>query len=184
VIGWWVEINKTELLRWNSKYDSDHPWWVQKEEELGNRFRKTNTITKNDLFELIEWKFKELPGRRKRVIGIAENNSEETIQRTCKQVFDMTSNQDSTRIRILDHLDGVGPAMASVILTFYDPKNYGIHDIHVWREFFGQEPSTIFIGNTCYLKLLSEMRKIAAKYSLDVRTVEKAYFKKNLDNSS
>lgn len=140
-------------------------------------------MTKDDLLQLVDWKFKELPARHKRVSGLAQENPEATVRHTCNQVFCMNLNQDSTRINNLDDLDGDGPAIASVILTFYDLKNFGIHDIYVWREFFGPEPSTLFIGNGCYLKLLSEMRKIATKYLLDARTVEKAYFKKNLDES-
>ncbi len=138
-------------------------------------------ITKNDLLRLIYWKFKDLPGRRSRVTKIFQTNSEEYVKDVCAQVLKMNTNQDQMRIGLLDDLEGIGPAIASVILTFYDPKNYCVHDIHVWRELFGEEPSTLFLGSSCYMKVLFETRKMAAKYSLDVRTIEKALFKKNLD---
>jgi hypothetical protein len=180
-------MDKEEILKWNRKYDKDHPWWVEKEKELGDKFRKTKTLTKDDLRQVVDWKFKELVGRRKRVLGLVAKNDDKIIQRTCNQVFCLTSNEDSIRVKSLDNLHGVGPALASTILTFYDPKQYGVLDIHVWREFFGDEPANIniiFITAGYYLKLLSELRKIANKYSLDARTVEKAYFKKNLDEST
>ena len=172
-------LNKEEILNWNRKYDKDHPWWTQEEKRLGDKFRKTKTVTESDLLQVVDWKFKEVPPRHKRVTELAKRNTDEIVQQACSRVFAMSD--DSDRIRSLDSLHGVGPALASTILTFYDPKNYGVHDIHVWREFFGDEPSTIFIGSGCYLKLLAELRKIANRYDLDARTVEKAYFKKNLD---
>jgi len=119
-------------------------------------------------------------GRRKRILRLVDENDDDLIQKTCNQVFSLTPSEDKIRAKNLDALAGVGPALASTILTFSDPENYGVHDIHVRRELFEPEPSTMFIGSGCYLKL-DELRKIAKICSLDVRTVEKAYFKKNLD---
>lgn len=172
-------MNKEEILNWSRKYDEEYPWWVEEEKRVGNKLRQAKTLTKADLAEVVEWKFKELKGRKDRVLRFVRKNEDRAIQQTCGQVF--AKSDDSDRIRNLDALHGVGPALASVILTFYDPKQYGVLDIHVWREFFGNEPSTLFIGCTCYLNLLAELRKIANKYDLDARTVEKAYFKKNVD---
>jgi hypothetical protein len=177
-------LDKNEILEWNQKYNRNHPWWVQKEKELGDKLRKTKTLTKHDLLEVVDWKFKELVGRKKRVYKLVNSNNDAEIQQTCSKVFSLTPRDDKRRIGDLDRLKGVGPALASVVLSFYDPKNYGVHDIHVWREFFGPEPTTIFTGSRCYLKLLAELREEANKYSLDARIVEKAYFKKNLDEST
>ncbi len=177
-------MDKDEILRWNQKYDKENPWWNEKENELGDKFRKTKTLTKTDLRQCVEWKFNKLVGRKKRVLKFIENNDDEVIRKVGTQVFNLTPRDDIIRIRQLDALQGVGPAMASVILTFYDPKNYGVHDIHVWREFFGPEPSHIFTGTSCYLKLLAELRRIANRFNLPVRTVEKAYFLKNYENGS
>lgn len=174
-------MDKKEILHWNEKYDRDHPWWIRKEKELGDKFRKTKTLTKDDLRQIVDWKFKGLPGRRKRILRLVDKNDDDLIQKTCSQVFRLTPSKNGTRVENLDTLAGVGPALASTILTFYDPKNYGVHDIHVWRELFGPEPPTMFIGSACYLKLLEKLRKIAKTHSLHVRTVEKAHFKKNLD---
>ena len=176
-------LNKAEILEWNFKYDHDHQWWVQKEKELGNKFRATGNLTKSDLIELVDWKFKDLVGRKTRISKLVNRNNDKVVRQTCSHVFSLTTRNDVLRINRLDSLEGIGPALASVILTFYDPKNYGVHDIHVWREFFGPEPPTIFIGSGCYLKLLGELRKEANKYSLEARVVEKAYFKKNLNES-
>jgi len=34
--------------------------------------------------------------------------------------------------------------MVSVILSFYDPTNYGVLDIRAWRELLGKEPEDLF----------------------------------------
>jgi len=55
----------------------------------------------------------------------------------------------------------------------------------MFGERFSEENSKyeyLFSVENC-VKLLSELRGIATKYNLDVRMVEKAYFKKNLDES-
>jgi hypothetical protein len=176
-------MDKEEILNWNSKYDKEYPKWTAKEKELGDKFRKTKTITKADLVEIVWWKFALLKGRRNLELLRIEKNSDAEIQ-ACNQVFNLTLKEDRLRIGILDNLCGVGPALASVVLTFYEPKNYGVFDIHVWREFFGKEPRSLFSTSNYYVKLLSELRTIARKYDLYARTVEKAYFMKNYQTST
>ena len=175
-------MDKAEILKWNAMYDKKYAKWIIKEKELGDKFRKTKTITKADLVDIVWWKFEWLKGRRNRILKLIENNTELEIF-ACGQVFNLTPKEDTFRIGLLDNLSGVGPALASVVLTFYDPRNYGVFDIHVWREFFGKEPKDLFATSKYYLKLLSELRAIGNKYDLNARTVEKAYFTKNYEDS-
>ena len=71
-------------------------------------------------------------------------------------------------------------ALSSVILTFYDPKRYGIIDIHDWRELFGKEPADLFTDYKHTLKFFTKLREIAEETGLTCRVVEKALFMKNL----
>ena len=68
-------------------------------------------------------------------------------------------------------------------ITIVDPKKYAVFDIHIWREMYGKEPKNLFTTEN-YLKLLTDLRRIASNHSLDVRRVEKALFKKNVDEAS
>lgn len=172
-------MEKEEILHWNRRYDADHPWWTLKEKELGDRFRRARELTKDDLVQVVEWKFKDLKGRKDRILGFITKNDDMRIRRISRDVFNSTLD-DSYKIDSLQMLHGVGPAIASTILTFYNPKEYGVFDIHVWRELFGKEPENLFTTEN-YMKLLKELRRVANLYSLDVRIVEKAYFKKNID---
>lgn len=173
-------MTKEEILNWNDRYNVDHPWWTQKEKELGDKLRRTTQLTKDDLVEIVEWKFKDLPGRKARILELVAKNDDSEVRRISSHIFGLSSEYDSYKVNNLCFLHGVGPAVASTILTFYNPQEYGVFDIHIWRELFGKETTNLFTtGN--YLKLLSELRGIASKYGLDVRIVEKALFKKNLE---
>ena len=173
-------MKKEEILNWNKRYDIDHPWWTQREKELGDKLRSTKELTKDDLVKIVEWKFKDLPVRKARILDLIAKNDDSEIRRISSHIFGLSSEYDSYKTNNLCFLHGVGPAVASTILTFYNPKEYGVFDIHIWRELFGKEPEYLFTTDN-YLKLLSELRRIANKYGLDVRIVEKAFFKKNLD---
>lgn len=176
-------MEKEEILNWSKKYDVDHPWWKQKEKELGDKLRRSKELTKDDLVQVVEWKFKELQGRKKRILGLIAKNDDTEIRRISSHIFGLGSKDDSYKANSLCMLHGVGPAVASTILTFYNPKEYGVFDIHIWRELFGKEPKNLFTTEN-YLKLLAELRRIANKYDVDVRIVEKAFFKKNIDGEN
>ena len=61
-------MDKSEILFWSNKYDKDHPWWVQEEKRLGDKFRKVKILTKDDLLKVAEWKFKGLKGRLQKIL--------------------------------------------------------------------------------------------------------------------
>ncbi len=46
-------MDKNEILQWNAKYDTQYPKWTKKEKELGDKFRKTKTLTKADLVDIV-----------------------------------------------------------------------------------------------------------------------------------
>jgi len=72
--------------------------------------------------------------------------------------------------------------LASVILTFFDPKQYCILDLAVWKGLLGNPPPNMYSAQN-YLKLLEAIRKTAAKQNLDVRVIDKALYKKSIDES-
>jgi len=175
-------LERDDILRWAKKYDTEYIWWFQKEREIGDRLRANKVLTKADLVEVVEWKFKDLEARKKRILGLVRMNEDADVRRTSSHIFGLGSKDDSYKVDSLCILHGVGPAVASTILTFYNPKEYGVFDIHIWRELFGKEPENLFTTEN-YIRLLFKLRDIANRYELDVRTVEKAFFKKNYDRA-
>lgn len=173
-------MKKEEIIFWNNTYNSEEDLYNKGlEEELGKKIRKNKFITKEDLKEILRWKFQgQLKGRGEYKIKELEREDESIIQNLTKRALE--TKQDEERIKLLTRIEQVGPAIASVILTFYDPDNYGVFDIHVWRELYGKEPKDLFNKNkNYYLKVLADLRRIARQYNLPVRIVEKALFKKN-----
>lgn len=171
---------RSQILEWSYKYDEDHPWWIEKEKELGNKLREKGELTKDDLLEIIKWKFKTTPRRLKQNLIRADRNEDYVVRNISRSVLRLSQKYDFDKITKLCRIKGVGAAMASVILTFYDPQNYGVFDMHVWKELYGDDSMPLYNARDCLL-CLSEMRKLAEKDSLDVRVIEKALFNKNLD---
>lgn len=176
-------LNKSDVLSWSKKYNEDHPWWVEQEQNFNHQFREQGEFGLFTLKEIVRWKFKEVPGRRELILGMVVENDDPFIREITTSVF-TSLETDLSKIKELRRMYDVGLSLASVILTFFNSHEYGILDIHVWRELYGKEPKSLFQSDRNYLILLSTLRKAAKEYKLPVRTLEKALFKKNLDESS
>jgi hypothetical protein len=173
---WWE--NRDEIIGWSSLYnEKQSPSDLQMENEVRSRLRETRELSKADLMKMVSWKFESLPGRKRLVLTRVSSVGEQRISEAFRRALD--ADCERTRISELLRLPGIGPAMASVILTFYDPKKYAVLDIHAWRELFGKEPQTLFQGPKCLVKFLKKVRAIAGMHGLDARTVEKALFERN-----
>jgi len=175
-------VDKAEILRFSRKYDKDQAGWSQKEQELGARLRRTKVLTREDLVQIVEWKFKDDESKKAKVLEAICRNDDASVSRISSQAFCVPSEEDGFRMNSLMMLNGVSPVIASVILAFFDPKRYGIFENSVWRALLGNEPPNLFSTQN-YLKLLAALRKTAAKYNLDVRIVEKGLFEKSFDEA-
>lgn len=175
-------VDKKDITRWSKKYDKDYHWWFQKEQELGAKFRRNKVLTREDLVQVAEWKFKDQENKKIKVVEAVAKNDEAVLKQVSSQVFSVAGEEDAYKMNSLTMLNGVSPILASVILAFFDPDNYGVFDVHVWRALLGNEPPNMYTTQN-YLRLLASLRKVAGKHHLDVRTVEKALFKKTLDES-
>jgi len=175
-------VDKRDFLKWSQKYDKDQGWSAQVERELSARFRKARAMSGADLALVVEWKFKDDEAKRKRVLELVARNDEALVVRVSSQAFNLPGDNDACRINYFMMLEGVSPVLASVILSFFDPKQYGVFDVYAWRGLLGNEVPNLF-STVNYLKLLLALRKTAAKHNLDVRTVEKALAQKKLDEA-
>ena len=76
----------------------------------------------------------------------------------------LKQTDDRTSLKALCSIKGVGPAVSSVILTFYNPNKYGVFDIHAWRELYGKEPANLFSNRQNVLKFFTDSTE---KYPLE-----------------
>ncbi len=173
-------MDKADYLNWSRKYDKALGWHAQRERELGAKFRKAGALTKADLAQVVEWRFRGEPDKRLRALELVARNDEAKVAQLSGQVFSLPQCDDAYRMNCLTMLEGISPVLASVILTFFNPHDYGILDVRVWKPLLGNPPPNLLTTQN-YTKLLAAMRKTAAKHNLDVRVVDKALFKKSLD---
>jgi hypothetical protein len=175
-------VDKADFLMWSRKYDKAFGWQAQREREPGAKFRKNKALTCKDLAAVVEWKFKDDSERQARSLALVARNDEATVNRLSSQALSIPGCEDSYRMNCITLLEGVSPVLASIILTFFDPKQYCILDAYTWKALLGNVPPNMQSAQN-YLVLLSAIRKTAAKQKLDVRIIDKAFFKKALDES-
>ena len=176
-------MDKSDYIKWSRKYDKAFGWQAQRERELGAKFRKNKTLTSKDLAAIVEWKFNEEQDKKQRALEFVARNDEEKVNRITSQALSLPQADDSYRLNCLITLEGVSPVLASVILAFFDPRNYGIFEQSVWKGLLGNAPPGLYTPQN-YIRLLAALRKTAAKYNLDARTIDKALYKKKLDEST
>jgi hypothetical protein len=115
-----------------------------------------------------------------RLQELVARNDPARVAQISSQVFCVPNLDDAYRLNSLTMLEGVNPILASVILTFFDPAHYGILDVHIWRPLLGNPPPNLYQTQN-YQKLLAALRKTAQKHNLAVRVIDKALYKKSLD---
>jgi len=173
-------MNKQEIIIWCDKYNKEEDSYNKNAEDaLRSKFQINKCFSKEDLIRVVKWKFQgRLEGRQKRIIKLLKDTDEKFILKLSKFAFSI--DDDRTRIKLLCTIDGVGSALASTLLTFYDPNNYGVFDIHAWRELFGKEANSLFTNDRNVLRFFGRLRDIARENKMPCRDVEKALFKKNI----
>ncbi len=176
-------MDKPDYIMWSRKYDKAFGWKAQRERELGSKFRKNKALTCKDLAAIVEWKFKEDPEKMERALELVARNDEDKVQRITSQTLSLPNADDTYRLNCLTTLEGISPVLASIILAFFDPKNYGILDLAVWKPILGNAPSGMYTPQN-YIRFLDALRKTAAKHNLDARVIDKALYKKALEKSN
>lgn len=171
-------MDKDEIIFWRDKYDeSEDSYNKGLETDLRKKFQENQYITKDDLVEVVKWKFHELPNRKKRILGFVDKEDDEFIMAISRLAFKV--KEDKHKLKLFCCIDGVGCSLTSVILTFYDPVDFGIVDIRVWRALFNEEKQEFLINDV--IIFLDKLRKVSKELNLPCRDIEKAYFKKDKD---
>jgi len=148
------------------------------EETLRARFRKNGFMTKQDLASIVRWKFQgRLLGRQRRILKLTDEVRDSFARDVSRLAF--SSKDDRTRLELLSSIKGIGNALSSVILTFYDPKRHGVLDIHAWRGLFGEkEPKDVFQNPRRAIRYFYRLREISQQTGLICRDIEKGIFQK------
>lgn len=176
-------MRKDEILEWKMRYEEEQkPSDKRTEWELRKKFQNQKFLTKEDLVRVVKWRFQgRLARRQEKLLELIEPVEDSHIESRSRATF--RARDDETRLKFLFQIEGVRNILASAVLAFYDPDNYGVLDMGVWRALFGKEPRDIFVNPKRAIEFFEKLREISSKMSLPCRDVEKAIFKREADRS-
>lgn len=127
-----------------------------------------------DLQAMALWKFQRSRFKNNHV-RLVRKNREKEIEESFTRAIE--ASDAYSRINELVKLNGVGPALASVVLTFFDPSRHGVLDYHAWNQLFPtrKKPKGVFTVSEG-VEYLQKLEQVARLHSLPAREVEKALF--------
>jgi len=166
-----MRINRRNIRKYKKKYDEDYDG-QKDEEKMKLSLRKQRYLNKEEFVKIGMWK-------SKRPKKYYESNDDVTVQEITKLSF--STKDEKERIESLDSLRGVGYPIASTILHFAFPRKYPIMDFRVIRSLGLKQPSTYKFD--FWKRYCKKIQAISKKYSLSIRTVDKALWKYDELNS-
>jgi hypothetical protein len=171
-----MNTSKKNILKYANKYDEQYrdTKGEADEREIKRLLKKQRYLTRANLITIGDWK---APRARRHYSSMQNCNDR------VKQIsqFSFGTRDEKARIESLDSLVGVGYPIASTILHFAFPHKYPIMDFRVIRSLGLKQPSTYkfdFWKGYC-----KKIQAISKKYSLSIRTVDKALWKYDELNS-
>src|SRR4030042_5389080 len=90
--------------------------------------RGKTCLTRKNLIDMTQWK---LGGRKLPAARLVGENGEEAVRIISQAAFDLAAHVvpgPKLAVAVLKALEGVDVAVASTVLTAWDPDNYGIID--------------------------------------------------------
>ncbi len=175
-------MQKEEILFWKNRYEEEQKESDRKtEQELRRKFQSQKFMTKDDLIRVVKWRFQgRLSRRQGELLELIESTEESHIIDRSREAF--RANDDETRLKFLFQIQGVRNIIASTILAFYDPDNYGVLGMSVWRALFGREPRDIFVNPKRAIEFFKKLREIS-RDELPCRDLEKAISRREAEKS-
>lgn len=176
-------MRKDEILDWKMRYDEERkPNDRKMERELRKKFQGQRFMTKEDLIRVVKWRFRgRLAGRQEKLLELIKPVEDSHIKSRSRAAF--RAKDDEARLKFLFQIEGVRNILASAVLALYDPDNYGVLDMGVWRALFGKEPRDMFVNPKRAIEFFEKLREISTKMSMPCRDIEKAIFKREKDKT-
>ena len=151
------------------------------ESTVGKEIRKSGEITKSQLLKMMIWR-SEYVNRRHQDLDFIEKIDETALRHITKMALQLSEDLDIYKIKVLNSLRGLGPARASVILSFYNPSRYGVFNWRVWEQLFPDEGNSYSPED--YVRFLKELRKRSDETGVKVRDIEFALWKLDKESNS
>lgn len=166
-------MDADEIRDWRDCYDEVYDGELRAtEERLHEELTDQQYITRDQLEDVVRWKLNGMPGRRGGNVERVRTVPDEFVRRVSEAALLVADPK--IQLKTLQSIPGIGPATGTVILTFYDPENYGIGDRYILDEFLEKDGQ---MGVTDYSDILEALRD-RNPGDFDLRTVEKAYYQR------
>ena len=134
--------------------------------------KKQGFIYRSDALRILRWKSPR-PTRH------YEKNSESDFRSITESAF--STRNERLRMHSLTALNGVKYPAASALLMFYDPNEYPVIDIRVWKQLYklnlvNTNPGGQGFSLDEWITYLEIMRNAALEFHIPVRQLEKRFF--------
>ena len=170
-----MNITKESILKYAKKYDEKYPdKYKHIEETMKKTLKGRKWLTQKELIKIGLWKSPRAKPRYE-----SKENDNSTVREVTRISFATTN--EKIRIKLLMVLDGVSWGVASAILHFAFPNKYPIMDFRVIRSLGWQQPSAYSFN--FWQMYCKKINSISKKYNLSVRTVEKAFWRHDKEES-
>lgn len=180
-------MNKNEIIYWRNLHDAGvQQKYIDIENNVRSNIQKNGFLTKEDLKEIVVWKYEDFyVGRCNLFLRMidAQYQDDTYIKEITEKA--LLCEDEKNRINTLKKIKSVGNALASVILMFYNPENYGVLDFHVYEELYGEKtPKNVSTNTSLLLDFFEKLRVISEESGLPCRDCEKALFRKHKDRNN
>ncbi len=168
-------LNKKNIVEYAEKYNKRVEGSFDEfgEKELKEWFIKNRYLDKKNFIRLGRWK-------SRRPIKHYQSNDDSMIKEITR--LSLTTKNEEIQIKLLFLLKGVSWPVASVFLHFAFPDKYSIMDYRaIWSLGWENPKSYNF---KFWQRYCNEIRKIANKLALDIRTVDKALWQYSKENQN
>jgi hypothetical protein len=143
---------------------------------IGEDIRRRGYLGPHELFYIVAWKLpRSARGNMGSKWGKIGRIEIEDLKKITSEAFKL-ADQDRIEeaVEKLRKLPEVGVAVASAILTFYNPNKYGVIDIYAWKALYNEQRKSGDFKPEEYVRYLKDIREIAAKCNMTPRQVDLA----------
>ncbi|KYH24712.1 hypothetical protein HAPAU_30880 [Halalkalicoccus paucihalophilus] len=160
-----------DYQQWSEQYNANYdPALKEIEGTLTTALGEQHYMTQGQLEKVIQWKLNVQRGRRDRSIEWMSDVPAAFIQRISEAAF--LVDDPKLQLNTLTSIPGIGPATATVVLTFHDPTTYVVGDRYMVTALFDEDRALCLSD---YPRLFTELRE-RNPGGFDLRTIETASY--------
>ncbi len=149
-------------------------------EVVTERFKERSTLNPYDFFAIVIWKSNRTKTKIKK--GLDADNK--TVASLMREVSEATTPKD--KVAVLWRIRGIGPAVASAILTVCYPNEFTVLDSRVWETLNQMSVKGLPMRYPCsieeYLQYCQACQRLADQVGVSLRDLDRALWAKSWED--